>query len=102
MTKEDLLEQFKKDFEKTQGALSEILAHNREIDSTLVDDLIEGDHGKIEEHIEISKLILDGVKGFNDLYKNAPIVLENINKMTDPDSKDKNKPSLSDIMKNLD
>lgn len=103
MTKEELLEMFEQDFKKTKTAITEIISHNRAIDSTLVDDLVTGDHAKLEEHIEVSKLIMEGVKSFNELYKNAPAILENINKMVE-NSKDskKEKPSLKEIMDNLD
>jgi hypothetical protein len=97
MTKSELLESFEKDFKKTQGALSEILEHNRAIDGTLVEELMQGDHNKLEEHIEISKIIMDGVKGFNDLYSNAPKVLEGINKIPGKDD-NKDKKSLADLM----
>ena len=100
MTKSELLKSFEDDFKKTQGALSEILDHNRAIDATLVEDLLQHDHNKLEEHIEISKIIMDGVKGFNDLYKNAPAVLESIDKLPDEDKK-KSGTSLEDVMKNL-
>jgi len=101
MTKEELLEQFTADFKKTRGALQEVLEHNRAIDDTLVEDLLLHDHNKLEEHIEISKIIMDGVKGFNDLYKNAPIVLDSISKITEK-KEEKSKVSIEDLMKNLD
>lgn len=102
MTKEELLEHFQKDFLLTQGALSEILEHNRSIDTNFVDALSQGDTNQLEEHIELSKLILDGVKGFNELYRNAPIVLENINKMQDREGKAKDEPTLAEVMASLD
>lgn len=100
MTKEELLEKFTEDFNKTRGALAEVLDHNRRIDGTLVQTLLQDDFGKLEEHIEISKIITDGVKGFNELYKNTPAVLEAISKITD-EGGDKDKPaiSLADMMK---
>lgn len=102
MTKDELLKQFTEDFKKTQGALAEVLEHNRAIDGTLVDDLILGDNRSINEHIEISKLIMEGVKGFNDLYKNTPAVLESISKMVDGEDSTKPKKSLVDIMNDMD
>jgi len=101
MTKDELLKSFEDDFKKTQGALSEILEHNRAIDATLVEDLLLHDHNKLEEHIEISKIIMDGVKGFNELYKNAPAVLESIDKLPE-DNKKKGAASLEEVMQNLD
>ena len=100
MTKTELLESFEKDFKKTQGALSEILEHNRAIDGTLVEELMQGDHNKLEEHIEISKIIMDGVKGFNELYKNAPAVLDSINKIPGKDET-QGKKSLSELMSEI-
>ena len=102
MTKEDLLEQFTADFKKTQGALTEVLEHNRAIDEALVNDLIQGDNRSINEHIEISKIIMEGVKGFNDLYKNTPTVLESISKMAKDEDISKPRKSLEDIMSDLD
>ncbi len=102
MTKEELLEKFSEDFSKTRGALGELIDHNRTIDSTLVEDLLVGDFEKLEEHIEISKIISNGIKGFNELYRNAPIVLDSINKMPDEgDSKKDDGVSLADIMSSL-
>ena len=103
MTKEELLEQFNIDFKKTQGALTEVLEHNRAIDDTLLDDLVDGEHGKIEEHIEISKIIMSGVKGFNELYANAPKVLESIDKLPEEGSGDKKpKIDLAEVLNNID
>ncbi len=93
MTKEELLKKFTEDFNKTRGALAEVLDHNRKIDDSLVLSLLDDDFGKLEEHIEISKIITDGVKGFNELYKNTPAVLESIAKMDS--KKDDKKPSIS-------
>ena len=101
MKKEELLQQFEEDFKKTQGALSEIIEHNRSIDNVLVEDLLQEDFKRLEEHIEISKLIMDGVKGFNELYKNTSSILDSINKLPDSDKKE-SKSSLESIMKDLD
>ena len=99
MTKEDLLKKFTEDFNKTRGALAEVLDHNRQIDGTLVQSLIEEDYERLEEHIEISKIITDGVKGFNELYKNTPAVLEAISKVkTDGDKDETPALSLADLM----
>ena len=100
MTKEELIKKFTEDFNKTRGALTEIIDHNRKIDESLVYSLLEDDFGKLEEHIEISKIISDGVKGFNELYKNTPAVLEAINKLSDDQNKPKKKSvSIEDLMK---
>lgn len=100
MTKEELLKNFTEDFKNVKGALSEVLEHNRQIDATLVQDLMEGDFAKLEEHTEISKLIMDGVKGFNELYKTIPSTLESIEKLSG-DENGKGKVSLQDMMKEL-
>ena len=85
MNKKDLLKNFTEDFKKSKGALEEVLDHNRMIDGLLIQDLSEGDFKKLEEHIEITRLIVDGDKSFNELYKNVPSVLESIDKLTDED-----------------
>jgi len=100
MNKEKILADFTADFKKAKGAIEEILEHNRAIDGFLVEDLTQGDYNKLEEHIEISKIILDGIKSFNDLYKNAPAVLESIDKLPGDDKK-KTGTSLEDVMKKL-
>lgn len=100
MKKEELLKSFEADFKKSQGALVEVLSHNREIDALIVNDLMSGDYTRLEEHIEISKIIMDGVKGFNELYKNTPIVLDNVSKL--PEKKTgKGKLSLKEAMEIL-
>ena len=101
MTKDKLLEDFSSDFKKSQGALIEILEHNRAIDANIVEDLLQGDYTRLEEHIEISKIIMKGVEGFNDLYKNTPYVLENVGKLPEKTEK-KTKVVLADIMKEID
>jgi len=102
MTKEELAKAFQTDFKKTQGALSEVISHNRTLDSLLVQDLMEGDYNKLEEHIELSKLIMEGVKGFNELYKNTPAVISAIEKLSSAGNKDEKKVSLADIMGDID
>jgi len=103
VNKKDLLKNFTEDFKKSKGALEEVIDHNRLIDGLLIQDLSEGDFKKLEEHIEITRLIVDGVKSFNELYKNVPSVLESIDKLTDEDDgSKKSKSSLKDIMGDLD
>ncbi|RKY53277.1 MAG: hypothetical protein DRP93_06815 [Candidatus Neomarinimicrobiota bacterium] len=102
MNKEELLNSFVEDFNKSKGALTEVLTHNRAIDALLVEDLQEGDFKKLEEHIEITKLIVDGVKSFNDLYANAPKVIDAIDGLVEAEKNSKSKTSLKDIMGDLD
>jgi mevalonate kinase len=97
--KKQLSKKFEQDFSKSRAALEEIIDHNRNIDSHLVNDLIQGDFKKLEEHIEISKLILDGVKASNELYKQSIDILKNLEGMGGEETK---KSSLADIMKSLD
>ncbi len=101
MTKKELLEAFSADFKKTQGALTEVLEHNRVIDDALVADLLQEDYEQLDKHIEISKIIMDGVKGFNDLYRNAPAVIDGITKLPD-EGKKKGGSSLLDVLNGLD
>ena len=103
MSKKVFKELLKEDFFKARGALSEIIDHNRIIDSQLLQDLTQGDFKKLEEHIEISKMIIEGVKAFNELYKQN---LENIKRLeTLPESSsEKESPESSkllEIMKSL-
>jgi len=102
VNKEELLNSFVEDFNKSKGALTEVLTHNRAIDALLVEDLQEGDFKKLEEHIEITKLIVDGVKSFNDLYANAPKVIDAIDGLVEAEKNSKSKTSLKDIMGDLD
>ena len=60
---------------------------------------MQSDFKKLEEHIEISKLILDGVKASNELYKQSIDILKNLEGMGGEETK---KSSLADIMKSLD
>jgi len=99
MNKEELLESLSKDFNKTRGAIAEIIDHNRILDKELVEELITGDYSRLEEHIEISKLIMDGVKSFNELYKNIPNSLESISKIKQDKKENKSKNLLEDLMK---
>ena len=97
--KKDFLKNHKEDFLNTRGALREIIDHNRRIDSMIVQDLEQYDFKKLEEHIEITKLILEGVKATNDLYKQSVDILKNAESI--PEAKAEKKSVLSDIMKDL-
>jgi poly-beta-hydroxyalkanoate depolymerase len=98
--KKQLNKKFEEDFNKSRAALEEIIDHNRNIDSHLVNDLIQGDFKKLEEHIEISKLILEGVKATNELYKQSIDILKNINNI--PEQEKEKKSVLADLMKDMD
>jgi mevalonate kinase len=97
--KKQISKKFEEDFNKSRAALEEIIDHNRSIDAQLVNDLSQGDFKKLEEHIEISKLILDGVKATNELYKQSIDILKNLDNIP---GKEEKKSTLSDIMKTLD
>lgn len=99
MKKEELLKGLSEDFNKTRGAISEIIDHNRALDRSLVEELSEGDYARLEEHIEISKLIMDGVKSFNELYKNISGSIESISKIKSDKKESKSKDLLKDLMK---
>jgi len=99
MKKEELLKNLEEDFNKTRGAISEIIDHNRSIDRDLVEEMSEGDFSRLEEHIEISKLIMDGIKSFNDLYKNMPSSIESIGKIKQDKKENKSKDLLKDLMR---
>ena len=94
MKKEELLKKFEDDFRKSRAALEEVIDHNRNIDAQLVNDLMEKDFRVLEEHIEISKLIIDGVKNSNELYKQSIDILKNMEKI--PEKDDKPKESILD------
>jgi hypothetical protein len=99
MTKKEFLDNFKHDFNKSRGSLQEIIEHNRIIDAQLVKDLEIGDFKRLEEHIEISKLMMDGVKSMNDLYANVPKVMENLDKLSDDNKDDKPSINIDDLIK---
>ena len=100
MKKSELSKGYIEDFNASKGALNEVLEHNRKIDNLLVEDLLEGDFKKLEEHLEITKLILDATKNFNELYKNAPSVVSAIEGLQDDTPKKSS--SLKDIMEDID
>jgi hypothetical protein len=99
MTKKEFLDNFKQDFNKSRGSLQEIIEHNRVIDMQLVKDLEIGDFKKLEEHIEISRLMMDGVKSMNDLYANVPKIMENLDKLSDDNKGDKPSINIDDLLK---
>ena len=98
MKKEELLKSLDEDFSKTRGAILEIIDHNRVIDRSIVEEMSEGDFSRLEEHIEISKLIMDGVKGFNELYKNISNTIEGINKIKTDKKENKSKDILKELL----
>ena len=83
--REELLKKYSEDFRKSRAALEEVIDHNRNIDAQLVNELMESNFTKLEEHIEISKLIVDGVKNTNELYKQSIDILKNMEKIPDKD-----------------
>jgi chemotaxis regulatin CheY-phosphate phosphatase CheZ len=89
MKKEEFIAKSEEDFRKSRGALEEVIEHNRNIDAQLVNDLMQSDFKKLEEHIEISKLIMDGIKASNELYKQGIEILKNTDKIPDKDNKPK-------------
>ena len=101
MTKTELLNNFATDFDLLRGALTETLSHNRDIDGSLVEDLSEGDFKKLEEHVEVSKIIMDSVKSMTELYKNAPTIIENIDKLPEEKKAKPEGSSLADLMGTL-
>ena len=92
MKKEEMLKKFEEDFAKSRGALQEIIDHNRQVDSMIVLDLSNQNFERLEEHIELSKLILDGVKNMNELYKQSVDVIKSAEKL--PEKNDKPKTSV--------
>ena len=96
MIVDTFLEKFEEDFNLTRGALKEVLEHNRVIDSHLVQDLLEGDMKRIEEHIMISQMILDSVKASNELYKQSVDILKNVEKLPKEEKKEEKKSSILD------
>jgi len=105
LSKKNFLIDYYEDFSKARGAINEIVHHNRNIDFLLIQDLEDGDFKKLEEHIEITKLIMDGVKSLNELYNNVPKIIENLNKLPDLseiDDDKKNKKNIADLLNSFD
>ena len=97
--KKDFLKKHKEDFDKSRGALQEIISHNRSVDTMIMQDLEQFDFKRLEEHIEITKLILEGVKATNELNKQSVDILKNAESI--PEAKAEKKSVLADIMKDL-
>jgi len=97
MKKEEMLKKFEEDFAKSRGALQEIIDHNRQVDSMLVLDLSNQNFERLEEHIELSKLILDGVKNMNELYKQSIDVIRSAEKL--PEESSRKSSILEDFLK---
>jgi len=98
MNKKQVLEKFKDDFDKTRGALNEIISHNRGIDINLVEDLKIGNFKLLEEHVEIQKLILEATKGMTSLYKETAGILKATNELEEA-KEEKSKINIEDLMK---
>ncbi len=96
MNKKEILNEFAEDFAKSRGALQEVISHNRTIDTELVKDLQEGNFKSLEEHIEISKIIMSGVKEMTELFKNIPKILQDIEMIQE--GEEKQKINLNDLM----
>jgi len=98
--KNKLLKKYEEDFEKMRSAALEIVSFNRSIDATLVNSLTQDDFSKLEEHIEVSKLITTGIKAFNDMYTNMPGILKGMG--VDEEEEDiESKVSLADIINGI-
>lgn len=78
MTKDGLKEQLQKDLKTSQGALREIIEHNRVINKNLVDQMEELDFSLLEEYGMITKGILDSVKLLNEINSITPKTIKDI------------------------
>ena len=79
MKKEDLKEALQKDLSTSQGALREIIEHNRIVNKSLVEQMTDGDFTLLEEYGIITKGILDSVKLLNEINSVAPKTIKDIN-----------------------
>ena len=61
-----------KDFMKQREALLSMIDDNMKIDKEVMGMLKENDFSLLEEHTELSKIIVQAVKELSDLYKHAP------------------------------
>lgn len=60
------------DFMKQRAALLSMIEDNMKIDKEVMDMLKENDFSLLEEHTELSKIIVQAVKELSELYKHAP------------------------------
>lgn len=76
--KEELKDQLQKDLKTSQGALREIIAHNRVINHQLVQNMEDGDFSLLEEYGLVTKGILDSVKLLNEVNAITPKTIKDI------------------------
>ena len=60
------------DFDKQRQTLIDIINKNKEVDDDIVENLMESDFSLLEEHIELTKVLVSAVKELSELYKNKP------------------------------
>ncbi len=85
--KQELKEEYKKDFKKVKSALLEIISNSRNISTDIAKNLAEEDYSLLEEYGVLTKNIIDASKQFNDLYINAPKIISEIEKIKESKKK---------------
>ncbi len=74
----DFQENYLNDFSKMRGALLSQIANNSKLSEELMKQFSENDFGLLEEHAMLSKITLDSTKALSDAYKQAPVILNDI------------------------
>ena len=85
--KAGLKEQLQEDANKVRGACREILEHNRQINTKLVEDMTNGDMTQIEEYNMLVKGLLDASKLLTDLNAQTPKTIKEIEKIEESKKK---------------
>ena len=95
MDKKKFKQKYLDDFEKMRGALLAQIKNNQKLDEEIISRFAEEDYTLLEEHAQLSKIILDSTKVLSDAYKLAPQILDDIEET-------KEEPKKLDINKIMD
>ena len=95
MNKNELKEEFSKDFMKVKGALLEVIQNSRGAASEIAESLANEDYSSIEEYGILTKNIIEASREFNNLYTQAPKILGSIEKEI---KEQKSKINLEDLI----
>ena len=85
--KKDLKNRIQEDHDITRGAMLEIMAHNRRINSSLVEKMEDDDFGMLEEYTMLTEGILKAAKLLTDINTQVPKIVKDVDSLQEEKQK---------------
>jgi len=92
--KNDLKDDLESDIDLVRGALKEILANNRKLNSDILEEMGADNFAMLEEYTILQKSILDSAKLLSDIHSARPKTLKDIDELQE----EKKKINLDDLI----